>query len=45
MTDTVGPYEWTLKEQLFGTHEIKVTAHTNEGVSISKTIDAMVFIL
>jgi len=44
MTDTSAPYGWTLNEQTFGTHEIKVVAHTSEGVSITKTIDAMVFI-
>jgi hypothetical protein len=44
MTDTSAPYGWTLNEQMFGTHEIKVTAHTVEGASITRTISAMVFI-
>ena len=45
MTDTSAPYGWTLNEQTFGTHEIKVVAHTSEDVSITRTINAMVFIL
>ena len=44
MTDSSAPYSWTLSEQTFGTHEIKVTAHNSEGSSITKTIDAMIFI-
>ena len=45
MTDTSAPYGWTLNEQMFGTHEIRVTAFTSEGVSITKAVDVMVFIL
>jgi len=44
MTDSSAPFGWTLNEQMFGTHEIKVTAHSGEGPSITKTIDAMIFI-
>ena len=44
MTDSTAPYGWTLSEQLFGTHEIKVTAYSGDGPSITKTIDAMIFI-
>jgi hypothetical protein len=45
MTDSIAPYGWIINEQLFGSHEIKVTAHTTEDVSITKTIDALFFIL
>jgi len=45
MTDSTAPYGWILSEQMFGTHEIKVTAHSGDGSSITKTIDAMIFIL
>jgi hypothetical protein len=44
ITDSSAPYTWTLNEQLFGTHEIKVVVHTGEGDSITETIDAMMFI-
>ena len=39
MIDSAAPFEWTLDEQLFGAHEIKVTAYGGDG-SITKTIGA-----
>jgi len=39
MIDSAAPFEWMLDEQLFGAHEIKVTAYGGDG-SITKTIGA-----